>query len=173
MSIRTLALACLSMAHGSRRVPAGLADTTITVLHVSDDAATRPCGTDRQDYNAAHKGVTVQFKYFENEAFKAKLPTMLQSRSRGRRCTTLGRRRDGGAGQGRLPERHQVGGRGDTVKTLSPTAVAASRWTARRSACRSITGAVPFFYNKDLLAKAGVKPEDIKSWDGFLGGSRS
>ena len=32
-----------------------------------------------KDYNAAHPGVKVQFKYLENEAFKAKLPTMLQA----------------------------------------------------------------------------------------------
>ena len=30
------------------------------------------------------------------------------------------------------------------------------------------TGAVPIFYNKKLFDKAGVKAEDIKSWDDFL-----
>ncbi len=32
-----------------------------------------------KDYEAAHPGVKVEVKYLENEAFKAKLPTMLQS----------------------------------------------------------------------------------------------
>ena len=31
------------------------------------------------------------------------------------------------------------------------------------------TGAVAFFYNKKLFDKAGVKAEDIKTWDDFLG----
>ena len=32
------------------------------------------------------------------------------------------------------------------------------------------TGAVPIFYNKTLFAKAGVKPEDMATWDGYLAG---
>ena len=37
------------------------------------------------------------------------------------------------------------------------------------SACRSKIGEVAFFYNKKLFDKAGVKAEDIKTWDDFLG----
>src|SRR5271166_3333675 len=56
------------------------ADTNITVLHVSENKA-QVAVWDKAaaDYNAQQKGVNVQFKYLENEAFKAKLPTMLQS----------------------------------------------------------------------------------------------
>src|SRR5271165_3471607 len=57
-----------------------LAETNVTVLHVSENKAQVGLWDKiAADYNAAHKGVTVQFKYLENEAFKAKLPTMLQS----------------------------------------------------------------------------------------------
>src|SRR5262249_33973422 len=57
-----------------------LAETNITVLHVSDNAAQKAVWDQiASDYNAAHPGVKVQFKYLENEAFKAKLPTMLQA----------------------------------------------------------------------------------------------
>ena len=63
-------------------VPA-LADTNITVLHVSDNPDQKAVWEKiANDYNAAHKGVKVEFKYLENEAFKAKLPTMLQSGDR-------------------------------------------------------------------------------------------
>ena len=56
------------------------AETHITVLHVSDNAAQKAIWDQiANDYNAEHKGVKVEFKYLENEAFKAKLPTMLQS----------------------------------------------------------------------------------------------
>ena len=56
------------------------AETHITVLHVSDNAAQKAIWDQiANDYNAEHKGVKVQFKYLENEAFKAKLPTMLQA----------------------------------------------------------------------------------------------
>ena len=56
------------------------AETQVTVLHVSDNAAQKAIWDKiAKDYNAAHPGVNVQFKYLENEAFKAKLPTMLQA----------------------------------------------------------------------------------------------
>ena len=35
-----------------------------------------------QTYEKAHPGVKIQFNYLENEAFKAKLPTLLQSKDR-------------------------------------------------------------------------------------------
>ncbi len=60
-----------------------LADTTVTVLHVSDNPDQKAVWEKiANDYNASHKGVKVEFKYLENEAFKAKLPTMLQSSDR-------------------------------------------------------------------------------------------
>ena len=44
-----------------------------------------------------------------------------------------------------------------------------SRSTARRSACPSRWARSPSIYNKKLFEKAGVKAEDMKDWDGFLG----
>ncbi len=77
MSFRsfTIAAACLA----ALTAPA-FADTTVTVLHVSDNPDQKAVWDKiAKDYNAEHKGVKVEFKYLENEAFKAKLPTMLQS----------------------------------------------------------------------------------------------
>ena len=168
MSIRTLALtsACL-MAFS---LP-GFADTTVTVLHVSDNAAAKAVWDQAaSDYNASHKGVTVQFKYLENEAFKAKLPTMLQSDdSRPALFYSWGGGvMDAQAKAGFLKDIKAE--TADTVKTLSPTAVAA--FTLGRQALRMPfdTDAVPIFYNKSVFAKAGVNPADMQSWDGFLAG---
>ena len=47
-------------------------------------------GQDRQRLQCQHKGVKVEFKYLENEAFKAKLPTMLQSNDSRPTCSTAG-----------------------------------------------------------------------------------
>ena len=58
----------------------------------------------------------------------------------------------------------------DTVKTLSPTAVDAFTVDGKLYGLPFDTDAVPIFYNKPLFAKAGVKPEDMQSWDGFLAG---
>src|ERR1017187_1938126 len=81
MSLRTLAFAsacALALAASS-----ALAETNVTILHVNEVAAAKTLWDKiAADYNAAHPGVKVQFKYLENEAFKAKLPTMLQSDER-------------------------------------------------------------------------------------------
>ena len=77
MSLRHLALAAVCAAAVS--APA-FADTTVTLLHVSEDKNAQALwGQIAKDYEAAHPGVKVEVKYLENEAFKAKLPTMLQA----------------------------------------------------------------------------------------------
>jgi raffinose/stachyose/melibiose transport system substrate-binding protein len=64
---------------GALTAPA-FADTTVKVLHVDNNpAAIALFDKIAKDYEAGHKDVKVQFQYLENEAFKAKLPTMLQS----------------------------------------------------------------------------------------------
>ncbi len=67
------------------------ADTTVTLLHVSDNANMVALWDQiAKDYEAQHPGVKVEVKYLENEAFKAKLPTMLQSDDSARTCSTAG-----------------------------------------------------------------------------------
>ena len=166
MSIRTLALAsCCILALAA---PA-LADTTITILHVNDNkTAVKIWDQSAADYNASHKGVKVQFKYLENEAFKAKLPTMLQSQdSRPDAFYSWG----GGVldAQTKAGFLKDIKGEvGDVANKLSPTAVAAFTVDGKLYGLPFDTDAVPIFYNKALFAKAGVKPEDMQSWDGFL-----
>ncbi len=149
----------------------GFADTTVTILHVNDNAAAvKIWNQSAADYNAAHKGVKVEFKYLENEAFKAKLPTMLQSQeSRPAAFYSWGGGvMDAQAKAGFLKDiKADVG---DTVKTLSPTAVEAFAIDGKLYGLPFDTDAVPVFYNKTLFAKAGVKAEDMQSWDGFLAG---
>src|SRR5271156_6434100 len=146
------------------------ADTQVTVLHVSDNAAQKAIWDDiAKDYNAAHPGVNVQFKYLENEAFKAKLPTMLQAdESRPELFYSWG----GGVMQaqdkaGFLKDVTKDVGAGDSA--LSPPAVDAFKVDGKVVGVPFEVGEVAFYYNKRLFEKAGVKAEDIKSWDDFLG----
>jgi raffinose/stachyose/melibiose transport system substrate-binding protein len=168
MSIRTLVLgsACLV----ALAAPA-LADTTVTVLHVSDSLATQKIWAEAaSDYNASHRGVKVEFKYLENEAFKAKLPTMLQSEdSRPALFYSWG----GGVMEAQAKAgllRDVKGEIGDAAKDLSPTAVDAFTIDGKVYGLPFDTDAVPIFYNKALFAKAGVDPASMQSWDGFLAG---
>jgi raffinose/stachyose/melibiose transport system substrate-binding protein len=146
------------------------AETQVTVLHVSENAAQRAVWDEiAKDYNAAHPGVNVQFKYLENEAFKAKLPTMLQAdESRPDLFYSWG----GGV----MQAQDKAGFLKDVTKDvsawdsdLSPTAVDAFKVDGKAVGVPFEVGEVAFYYNKKLFEKAGVKAEDIKSWDDFLG----
>jgi raffinose/stachyose/melibiose transport system substrate-binding protein len=145
------------------------ADTQVTVLHVSDNAAQKAIWEEiAKDYNAAHPGVNVQFKYLENEAFKAKLPTMLQAdESRPDLFYSWG----GGV----MQAQDKAGFLKDITKDvaswesdLSPTAVDAFKVDGKVVGVPFEVGEVVFYYNKKLFEKAGVKAEDIKSWDDLL-----
>jgi len=146
------------------------AETHITVLHVSENAAQKAVWNKiADDYNAAHPGVKVEFKYLENEAFKAKLPTMLQSDdSRPELFYSWG----GGV----MQAQDKAGFLKDITKDvapweseLAPTAVDAFKVDGKTVGVPFEVGEVVFYYNKKLFEKAGVKAEDIKTWDDFLG----
>ncbi|RBP16119.1 carbohydrate ABC transporter substrate-binding protein (CUT1 family) [Roseiarcus fermentans] len=144
------------------------ADTNVTVLHVSENPAQRGLWEKiAADYNASHKGVNVQMKYLENEAFKAKLPTMLQSDSR----PDLFYSWAGGVMQAQDKAGFLKDITADVAtvdQTLSPTAVDAFKVDGKVVGVPFEQGEVVFYYNKKLFEKAGVKAEDIKSWDDFL-----
>jgi raffinose/stachyose/melibiose transport system substrate-binding protein len=146
------------------------AETHITVLHVSENAAQKAVWNKiADDYNAAHPGVKVEFKYLENEAYKAKLPTMLQSDdSRPELFYSWG----GGV----MQAQDRAGFLKDVTAsvapwadTLAPTANDAFKVDGKAVGVPFEVGEVVFYYNKKLFEKAGVKAEDIKSWDDFLG----
>jgi raffinose/stachyose/melibiose transport system substrate-binding protein len=167
MNFRHFAFAAACLA--ALTAPA-FAETNVTVLHVSDNAAQKAIWDQiAKDYNAAHPGVNVQFKYLENEAFKAKLPTMLQAdESRPDLFYSWG----GGV----MQAQEKAGFLKDVTKDvsawdsdLSPTAVDAFKVDGKIVGVPFEVGEVAFFYNKKLFEKAGVKAEDIKSWDDFLG----
>ena len=167
MSLRQtiLAAACLA----ALGAPA-FADTTLTILHVNEIPAAKALWDKiAKDYEAEHPGVKVQFKYLENEAFKAKLPTMLQADdSRPSLFYSWG----GGVmdAQTRAGFLKDISGDvGSVQSTMAPTAVNAFKVDGKTVGLPFQAGVVSFFYNKTLFEKAGVKAEDIKTWDDFLG----
>ena len=59
------------------------AETVIKILHLNKLPKVQAIWAEAgQEYEKAHPGVKVEFFYLENEAFKAKLPTLLQSKDR-------------------------------------------------------------------------------------------
>src|SRR5580698_1124559 len=161
MSLRHLALAAVCAAAFS--APA-FADTTVTMLHVSEDKTTQALWEQiAKDYEAAHPGVTVEVKYLENEAFKAKLPTMLQADdSRPSLFYSWG----GGVMEAQAKAGFLKDVTADVAgveANMAPTAV-----DGKAVGVPFDQGVVSFFYNKKLFEKAGVKAEEIKSWDDLL-----
>jgi len=145
------------------------AETNITVLHVSDNSGTQALWNKiADDYNASHQGVKVQFKYLENEAFKAKLPTMLQSEDS---RPDVFYSWSGGV----MDAQYKAGFLKDITAeaaqwkdTMVPAAFDAFTVDGKVVGVPFQMGEVVFYYNKKLFEKAGVKAEDIKTWDDFL-----
>jgi raffinose/stachyose/melibiose transport system substrate-binding protein len=166
MSFRQLGFAAACLA--ALTAP-GFAETNITVLHVSENPAQKAVwDKSAADYNAQHPGVKVQFKYLENEAFKAKLPTMLQSSDRPELFYSWA----GGVMQAQDKAGFLKDITADVAgvdSTLSPTAVDAFKVDGKQVGVPFEVGEVVFYYNKKLFEKAGVKAEDITTWDAFLG----
>lgn len=74
---RLTAAACLLWAN-----PAA-ADTTVKWLHIEVNPAQVKIWEEvARAYEASHPGVKVEMQFLENEAYKAKLPTILQSKDR-------------------------------------------------------------------------------------------
>jgi len=146
-----------------------MADTTIHVLHLQDNGPIVDLWTNiAKDFMAANPGVKVDLQYLENEALKAKLPTLLQSDDRPDLFHSWG----GGVMHAQV----QAGLTGDITaesaaleKELSPGAASAFNVDGKVVGAPFDVSLVSFYYNKALFAKAGVKAEDIKSWDDFLG----
>jgi raffinose/stachyose/melibiose transport system substrate-binding protein len=162
---RILAGAALAMALG---LGPAAADVTVRLLHVDSNPETQALwGQAAKDYAAAHPGVTVDVQYLENEAYKAKLPTLLQSQERPNIIYSW----SGGV----MRAQNEAGFLADVTEAAAKFT---DRYSAGAAAAFNIDGKivgapnhlseVVFFYNKDLVAKAGVDPDKIATWDDFL-----
>ncbi len=123
------------------------------------------------DYEAQHPDVDVQLQFLENEAFKAKLPTLLQSDAAPDFFYSWGggvlrQQAETGALMD-LTEAIQADG-GAWAKNYKPAALNGLTYNDKTWAVPYRMGTVAFFYNKALFDKAGLNAESIKTWDDFL-----
>ena len=119
-------------------------------------------------YMKAHPDVTIEVTVLENEAFKSKLSTLMQSGSPPDIFHSWG----GGV----LAEYAKAGLLRDITKQVKGTAwgnsMAGGVWQVYQYGGKQYgapfdMGAITFWYNKDLLAKVGYKSFPTK-WDDFL-----
>ena len=165
-SMRMVLLAAASFILASS---ADAADTTIKWLHVEVNPTQVAIWNEAaRAFEAKHPGVKVEPQYLENEAYKAKLTTLLQSRDKPAMFYSW-------AG-GVLKAQVEAGVIEDLtdrtkgyIETLTPSAVAAFTLDGKVYGVPQAITEVGFFYNKELFAKAGVDAGKIKTWDDLLG----
>ena len=121
-----------------------------------------------KDYMAAHPDVKITLLPMENEALKAKLPTMLQSNDPPDIFTSWG----GGV----MLDHYNAGYLADVssekdnmLKVVVPSAVAAFQVDGKQVGLATDLSLVSIWVNKPLLEKGGVSLDDLKTWDGFKG----
>jgi raffinose/stachyose/melibiose transport system substrate-binding protein len=121
-----------------------------------------------RDFEAKNPGVKVEMQFLENEAYKAKLPTILQSKDRPHIIYSW-------AG-GVLKSQVEAGVLEDLTASmqgykdnLAPAAVAAFTVNGKIYGVPHAQSQVGFMVNKELMAKGGVDPASIKTWDDLLG----
>lgn len=146
-----------------------LAQSTVHWLHIENNPPVLEFLEEQaRAFEAANPGVTIEMQFLENEAFKAKLPTILQSDERPDIFYSWG----GGV----FHDQAEAGVLGDITEamkgeweaTLSPAGVDAFTYDGVvRGAPRQVSQVV-FWYNKDLFAQAGVDAASIETWDDLL-----
>jgi raffinose/stachyose/melibiose transport system substrate-binding protein len=145
------------------------AEETVKWLHIEQNPAQLAIWNDVvQAFNASHPGVKVEPQFLENEAFKAKLTTILQSRDKPAIFYSWA----GGVlrAQAEAGVLEDIAGKvGPYADTLNPMALNAFRVDGHLYGIPQALSVVGIFYNKALLAKAGVDPSNVKTWDDFLG----
>jgi raffinose/stachyose/melibiose transport system substrate-binding protein len=158
-----LAAAGLSLAIG-----AAAAETTVKWLYIEENPAQVKIWQEvARAYEAAHPGVKIEMQFLENEAYKAKLPTILQSKDRPHIIYSWA----GGVLKAQVEAgviediTDQLKGYSDTI---APAALAAFTQNGRVYGLPIALSQVGFLYNTDLMTKAHVDPAGIKTWDDLL-----
>jgi raffinose/stachyose/melibiose transport system substrate-binding protein len=163
--LRDLALAAVALA---MTVGTAAAQTTVRWLHIEANPAQVKIWEEvARTFEAKTPGVKVEMQFLENEAYKAKLPTILQSKDRPHIIYSW-------AG-GVLKAQIEAGVLEDISAPmkgysdqLAPAAVAAFTQDGKIYGVPMVLSEVGLFYNKELMAKAGVEGSTIKTWDDLL-----
>lgn len=147
---------------------AALAQTTVKWLHIEANPVVVKIWEEvAREFEAKTPGVKVEMQYLENEAYKAKAPTLLQSRDRPHIIYSW-------AG-GVLKSQVEAGVLEDLTPAmqgykdnLSASAVDAFTIDGKIYGVPYGVSQVGFMANRDLLAKAGVDAGKIATYDDFL-----
>jgi len=142
---------------------------TVRWLHIEQNPDVAAFFADvAKRFEAANPGTKIEMQYLENESYKKKLTTLLQSPERPHLIYSW-------AG-GVLREQVKAGVIEDITDAVNagwrdrfnPAALNLYAVNGRYYGAPMLTSQVVFFYNKDLFAKAGVDAAGIRTWDHLL-----
>jgi raffinose/stachyose/melibiose transport system substrate-binding protein len=163
-------LRCLALATAALTLVAAnaVAQTTVRWLHIEANPAQVKIWEEvARGFEAKNPGVKIEMQFLENEAYKAKLPTILQSKDRPHIIYSW-------AG-GVLKAQIEAGVLEDisapmkgSSNQLAPAAVAAFTQDGKIYGVPMVLSQVLFLYNKELMAKATLDGAKIKTWDDLL-----
>ena len=143
---------------------ASWSETVIRILHIQSNPKIRAIWQEAaQQYESAHPGVKVQLDYLENEAFKAKLPTLLQSKERPSAFQSWG----GGVMKEQVnsdicQDITKAVSEGGFKDTFYPATVQNFTVDGKIYGVPNDLGPIVFWYNKELCNKAGIDPTKIQ-----------
>lgn len=161
------ALMCALM---SATAVTSFAGTEVKMLHIE---TTREIVSEweamAKEFEQSNPGIDIDLQFAANEDFKAKLPTLLQSKQRPDIFYSWG--------GGNFQVRADAGLLNDITpskaafkKGLSGGAVDAFTSQGKLYGVPYMVSAVGFWYNKELFAKAGIDANAMGTWSGFLAG---
>jgi raffinose/stachyose/melibiose transport system substrate-binding protein len=171
--MRQLATAAITAGVLAASIAPAAAQTAVKWLHLEANPEYLAVWEDLvAKYEAENPDVDIQMQFLENEAFKAKLPTLLQSSDAPHFFYSWG----GGV----LKEQAATGALMDLTEAMNadggawkngyvPAALDGLTFDDKIWAVPFKMGTVAFFYNKELFEQAGVDGESIETWDDFLG----
>lgn len=145
------------------------AQTTVKWLHIEQNPTQVKIWEEvARKFEAQHPGTKVEMQFLENEAYKAKLPTILQSKDKPHILYSWA----GGVLKAQIEAgvlEEITAPVGAYKDKLSSGAVEAFTIDGKLYGLPHNVTQVGFIYNKELFAKAGVDGGAIKSWDDLLG----
>jgi raffinose/stachyose/melibiose transport system substrate-binding protein len=145
-------------------------ETVIKILHIQSNPQIRAIWQEAaQKFESAHPGFKVQFDYLENEAYKAKLPTLLQSKDLPSAFHSWG----GGVmyeqvSSGVCQEITKQAAEGGFKDTFYPATIQNFTVGGKIYGLPNDVAPIVLWYNKELCQKAGVDPTKIQQWDDFV-----
>jgi raffinose/stachyose/melibiose transport system substrate-binding protein len=144
------------------------AQTTVKWLHIEANPAQVKIWEEvARDFEAKNPGVKIEMQFLENEAYKAKLPTILQSKDRPHIIYSWA----GGVLKAQIEAgviediSGQVKGYSDQI---APAAMSAFTFNGKVYGLPMVLSQVGFYYNKELMAKGGVDGTKVRTWDDLL-----